>query len=93
MIRPVKIVVALLLVVFSGFAFGGPININTADAEALAKELKGVGQVKAQAIVEYREKYGDFKSVDALSNVKGIGQAIIGSNQENIKLNAIGEDL
>lgn len=89
MIHPLRIVVALAFSLFSGFAFGGPININTADAESLAKELKGIGQVKAQAIVEYREKHGAFKTVDALANVKGIGPALVSKNQENIKLDAV----
>jgi len=89
MIHSLRIAVALLLVLFSGFAFGGPININSADTESLAKELKGVGQVKAQAIVDYREKHGDFKTIDALANVKGIGAKIISNNQEIIKLDAV----
>jgi len=89
MIRPLKIVVTLLFALFSGFAFGGPVNIYTAGAEALAKELKGVGQVKAHAIVEYREKHGAFKTIDALTNVKGIGSAIVSSNQKNIQLEAV----
>ena len=89
MIQPLKIAVILFFALFSGFAFGGPININTADAESLAKELKGIGQIKAQAIIEYREKHGAFKTIDALANVKGIGSVIIGSNQENIKLDAV----
>ena len=39
-------------------ALAGPVNVNSADAETLAKELNGVGLSKAQAIVEYREKFG-----------------------------------
>jgi competence protein ComEA len=88
MVRPLKIIFTLLLALSSGFAFGGPVNINSADAETLAKELKGVGQVKAHAIVEYRETHGAFQSIDALANVKGIGPAIINGNQQNIKLDA-----
>jgi len=89
MMQPLKIILSLLFLLFSGFAFGGQININTANAKALAKELKGVGQVKAHAIVAYREKHGAFKTVHALANVKGIGSVIISSNQKNIKLETV----
>lgn len=51
----------------------GLINLNTATAEELM-ELDGVGEVIAQRILEYRETYGSFHSVDELLNVKGIGE-------------------
>ena len=50
-----------------------PININTASAEEL-ELLSGIGEVKARAIVEYREEHGYFTSVDELVNVYGIGE-------------------
>ena len=49
------------------------VNINTAQVQELAG-LQGIGPAKAQAIVEYREKNGQFKSVKDLAKVKGIGQ-------------------
>jgi competence protein ComEA len=52
----------------------GPVNINKADAQTIAEELKGIGLAKAQAIVDYRQKHGPFKSPDDLSLVKGIGE-------------------
>ena len=67
-------------------AFAGPVNINTADAETLSAELDGVGLSKAKAIVEYREKYGPFKSPDDLSLVKGIGERTVELNRDNIKV-------
>lgn len=63
-----------------------PININTADVKALASILKGVGPSKAQAIVAYRDSYGEFKSVDELVEVKGIGLSLININRELIVL-------
>ena len=52
------------------------VNINTATAEEL-RALPGVGPSKAAAIVEYRQQNGNFKSVDELKNVKGIGDGIL----------------
>jgi competence protein ComEA len=52
------------------------ININTASAAELA-EIRGIGDAKAKAIIEYREKSGPFKSVDDLQNVKGIGEKLL----------------
>lgn len=49
------------------------ININTAPASELVK-LKGIGEVKAAAIVEYRRINGNFKTVQDIMNVSGIGE-------------------
>lgn len=51
----------------------GIININTATAHEL-QGLNGIGEVKARAIIDYREQNGGFSSVDELINVKGIGE-------------------
>lgn len=49
------------------------ININTASAGELVK-LSGIGETKAAAIIKYRNEHGDFKSVDEIVNVSGIGE-------------------
>ena len=49
------------------------VNINTADAAEL-QLLPGIGEVKAAAIIEYRQTYGQFSDVDALLEVPGIGE-------------------
>jgi len=51
---------------------GGKININTATQEQLMT-LKGIGEVRAKQIIEYREKSGPFRLISELKNVKGIG--------------------
>jgi competence ComEA-like helix-hairpin-helix protein len=51
---------------------GGPVNINTADAELLCT-LPGIGPATAQRIIEYRTRNGRFRSVEELDQVKGIG--------------------
>jgi competence protein ComEA len=63
-----------------------PVNVNTADATALAKALNGIGPAKAKAIVSYREKNGPFKSVDQLAMVDGITQKLIDKNRADIRL-------
>jgi competence protein ComEA len=63
------------------------IDLNAADAALLQRELSGVGAVKADAIVKYRESNGPFASVDELLEVKGIGKAILESNREKLKVN------
>ena len=63
-----------------------PVNVNTADASALAKALNGIGPAKAKAIVAYRDKNGPFKTVDQLAMVEGITQKLIERNRADIKL-------
>lgn len=62
------------------------LNINSANAEDISKALKGVGIKKAQAIVDYRESYGDFHNVDELTSVKGIGKSTLAKNVHLIVL-------
>lgn len=62
------------------------VNINTASQSQLADVLKGVGLKKAQSIIEYREKFGAFKSVDELTAVKGIGPKTLQKNRAKISI-------
>jgi competence protein ComEA len=64
----------------------GKINLNTADAATLERELKGIGAGKAQAIVAYRDAHGPFASVDELLEVKGIGAATLEKNLDKLSL-------
>jgi competence protein ComEA len=76
-----KLFIAVLLTVsLQGFA-AEPVNINSADKAALMS-VKGVGEVRAEAIINYREKNGPFKSVDQLIEVEGIGKATVDANRE-----------
>lgn len=50
--------------------------------------LPKLGEVKAKAIVAYREKYGSFRSIDELSKVKGINTSVLESIREHIKIGA-----
>ena len=77
-------VTAIVLLSLSVLAFGGQVDINTADAETISAELNGIGLSKAKAIVEYRQKHGPFKSAEDLSLVKGIGERTVEMNHDDI---------
>lgn len=76
----------LLLASFAPPAVAGPVDLNSADAATLARELKGIGEVRARAIVEHRRRNGPFRSVDELALVKGIGPRVIELNRPNLRL-------
>lgn len=78
--------VALACLLAVGAAHAGPVNINTADAKTLAKELKGVGPAKAEAIVKDRAQKGPFKTEKEITRVDGVGDAIYEQNKDNIKI-------
>ncbi|MDD5578509.1 MAG: helix-hairpin-helix domain-containing protein [Methylobacter sp.] len=63
-----------------------PVNINTADAKTISESLSGIGQKKAEAIVKYREKEGQFKTIEDLTKVSGIGEKTVEKNRKDILL-------
>ena len=76
------------LLAVSPLSFAEPIDINTADAATLAKELNGVGEAKAQAIVAYRDQHGPFQSVEELAMVDGIGEKTVAANKDKLTVSA-----
>ncbi|RLK48751.1 competence protein ComEA [Alkalispirillum mobile] len=62
----------------------GGIDINTASAEQLAEHLSGVGEARAQAIIDYREENGPFATADDLTRVSGVGPATVEQNRQHI---------
>jgi len=83
--RAVQVLICSLL---PAAVWAGPVDINTADAATIAKELQGIGLAKAQDIVAYREKNGAFKSVDELRKIKGIGARTLERNRVNIRMDS-----
>lgn len=69
----------------AGGASGSGVSLNSATAEELT-ELKGVGEVTAQAIVAYREEHGGFKDVEELLEVSGIGPAKLAQLKDQVQL-------
>lgn len=67
-----KMLLALCLLLGAYLPAHAVVNLNTATAEQL-ESLNGIGPAKAEAIIEYRKKNGNFKTVDDLNNVPGIG--------------------
>ena len=61
------------------------VNINRATESELVS-LHGIGSSKAQAIILYREMFGDFKTVDDLEKVKGIGAKTIEKNRSRLRV-------
>lgn len=80
-----KLLLGTVAALFLSVALAGPVNVNTADAKTLAKELDGVGEKIAEAIVAERAK-GPFKdAADLKKRVDGIGDKIIEKNKENLR--------
>ena len=75
----------IIAAVFLASAAYAKVNINEANVDELSA-LKGIGVVKAEAIIQYREEHGDFKNVNELSEVKGIGDTTIARIKDDIKL-------
>ena len=76
-----KLAVLVLLGLPAAVLAGGEVDINTADKETLMT-LSGVGESFAQKIINYREHNGGFKTVQELTNIRGIGQALVDKNKD-----------
>ncbi|MEM7282134.1 MAG: helix-hairpin-helix domain-containing protein [Pseudomonadota bacterium] len=84
----VKTLSLILITLSSTLAVAGPVDINSADATTLTKELVGVGAAKAKAIVVYREQHGAFTKPADILKVKGIGVRILEDNRHNIRIDS-----
>ena len=78
----ITLLLALLMVAVNAFA---AVNVNTASEKEL-QMLTGIGPAKAKAIIDYRTKNGDFKAVDDLTKVPGIGPAVLGKIKSDVTL-------
>ncbi len=83
----IKNTVLSALLLIPALLFAETVNINTADKETLITAVKGVGEKRAEAIIIYREQNGPFKSIDELTEVKGISTSILEKNRANLSIN------
>lgn len=73
-----------LMTSLSAFSSDDMININLADQTTLEAGLEGVGPALARRIIEFREMYGPFESLDQFLEVRGVGPKIVETNQNRI---------
>lgn len=85
--KTIRILFAFLLFSFTAIVLAAPVNINTAEAVVMAKNIKGIGMKKAQAIVNYRDTYGNFSKPEDIMKVKGIGKKMFEKIQDSILVN------
>jgi competence protein ComEA len=85
-----KVCFILILVALVSFMGGlasaeenAKVNINTATAEELST-LEGIGEMKAESIIEFRGNHGHFTKIEDLKNVKGIGDKIFEKIKDQI---------
>lgn len=78
----ITLLLALLMMTLNAFA---GVNVNTANEKEL-QMLSGIGPAKAKAIIEFRTKNGEFKTVDDLLKVPGIGPAVLGKMKQDVVL-------
>jgi competence protein ComEA len=86
--QPVRVMLFLAVLVLSSVSIAEQtaveshqLDLNQATVMELEETLQGVGQHKAQAIVDWRDEYGPFKSVDDLVKVKGVGPGTLEKNR------------
>jgi competence protein ComEA len=91
MFKAFKIAILCLSLSLASLAFANApadetVNVNKADAQTIARVLKGIGDTKAEAIVKYREEHGEFVDIYELANVKGVGERTVEMNEPRIVL-------
>lgn len=60
------------------------INLNTASAKDLLHIVKGIGEKRALAIIQYRQKHGKFRNITDLAAIKGIGLRFVQSHRAEL---------
>jgi competence protein ComEA len=84
MLKKLFLSLCMALFLSTGIAFAvDKINVNTATQEEL-QTLNGIGASTAAAIINYREQIGEFKSLNSLLDVKGIGEKKLAKLSEQL---------
>jgi len=84
--KKLHLIPSLIFAIAVNSAFAAPVNINQATATEIAAALKGIGETKAEAIVEYRKLNGEFISAEQLTEVKGIGEKMVSKIKADVLL-------
>lgn len=83
--RIIILSISSFILLAHSLVFAEVININKADVAALDK-LNGIGAKKAESIIAWRDKHGEFKSLDAIKDVPGIGDKLFEKIKNDIAL-------
>ncbi len=83
-IKSLLLLTILSLLSFSAFA--EIVNLNKSDAATFQHYLKGIGQKKAENIVKYRTEHKEFKTIEEIMEVKGIGEGIFNKIKKDLSL-------
>jgi competence protein ComEA len=81
-----RFIIALATLLVCGTSLAA-VNLNTATKDELVA-LPGIGPAKAQAIVDYRNQHGPFRSIDEIRKVKGIGEKLFISIKPELSIGA-----
>jgi len=87
--KRILVLTVLALLLYAGAAMAA-VNLNTASKAGLM-ELTGIGQVKAEAIIDYRDAHDGFQNISDLTNVKGIGQATLNGLKDEVTVDGDSE--
>lgn len=82
-----KLLLSLAVLAFSSHA--AVVDINSASASELARNLLGVGPAIAQRIVDFRERQGPFPTADSIQLVPGVGLRTYQKNQSLIEAHPV----
>jgi competence protein ComEA len=82
----VTLLLAFALALSAMPALAKGVDLNTADAATLSRELSGIGESRARAIIEHRQRHGPFRSVDELALIRGIGPKTIERNRARMRV-------
>ena len=86
MMKFIQSLFLFFIILFTASVYADVVNVNKADTEMLISAMTGIGEAKARAIIEYREKNGPFKSIDDLVFVKGIGSKTVEKNRDKLSV-------
>ena len=81
-----RLIIALVALLVCSTSIAA-VNLNTATKDELVV-LPGIGPAKAQAIVDYRNQHGPFRSIDEIRKVKGIGEKLFISIKPELSIGA-----